>query len=147
MHPPIWLFYVLITLVFWGITGVTQKLSTNSISTELSFIWFGYAMIVIALVVLVITPIQWHMTAKVFWLAVAGGGLNSLGAMTSFAAFEKGGKASIVVPLTYLYPLVTIILALAFLHESLSRVQVVGIVLALVSAILLSQEAEPEKPK
>lgn len=141
MHLPIWLFYALIALVFWGITGVTQKLSTNAISTQLSFLWFVVSMIAIALVILVTVPIQWHMTAKVLWLAVVGGALNGLGALTSFAAFEAGGKASIVVPLSYLFPLVTVVLAVTFLHESLTRVQGIGIALALVAAILLSQEA------
>jgi bacterial/archaeal transporter family protein len=144
MHLPIWLFYTLIALVFWGITGVTQKLSTNAISTQLSFLWFACSMIVITLAILVMVPIQWHMTARVFWLAVTGGALNGLGALTSFAAFEKGGKASIVVPLCYLFPIVTVVLALTFLHESLTRTQATGIALALVAAILLSQEAPPE---
>lgn len=144
MHLPLWLFYALIALVFWGITGVTQKLSTNAISTELSFIWFAYAMIAISLLLLLTIPVEWHMKPKVFWLAVVGGGLNGLGAMTSFAALEKGGKASIVIPLCYLFPLVTILLAMTFLHESLTRVQAIGIALALLSAVLLSQEAEPQ---
>jgi bacterial/archaeal transporter family protein len=144
MHTPVWLIYALIALIFWGITGVTQKLSTNAISTELCFIWFAYAMIAISLVVLVAIPIEWHIKAKVFWLAVIAGGLNGLGAMTSFAALEKGGKASIVIPLCYLYPLVTIFLAMTFLHESVTRVQVAGIALALLSAVLLSQEAETQ---
>ena len=69
MHLPIWLFYAVIALVFWGITGVTQKLSTNAISTQLSFLWFVYSMMVIAVVTLITVPIQWHMTARVFWLA------------------------------------------------------------------------------
>ncbi|PYV00771.1 MAG: hypothetical protein DMG26_14875 [Acidobacteria bacterium] len=144
MHLQIWLFYAVIALVFWGITGVTQKLSTNAISTQLSFLWFVYSMIAIALVILVTVPIQWHMTARVFWLAVVGGALNGLGALTSFAAFEKGGKASIVVPLCYLFPVVTVVLAMTFLHESLTRTQAIGIALALLAATLLSQEA-PQK--
>jgi len=141
MHLPIWLFYAVIALVFWGITGVTQKLSTNAISTHLSFLWFVYSTIVIAVVTV---PIQWHMTARVFWLAVIGGALNGLGALTSFAAFEKGGKASIVVPLCYLFPVVTVVLAMTFLHESLTRTQAIGIALALAAAVLLSQEAPPK---
>ncbi len=145
MHLPVWLIYAFIALIFWGITGVTQKLSTNAISTELCFIWFAYAMIAISLVVVVTVPIEWHMKAKVSWLAVIAGGLNGLGAMTSFAALEKGGNASIVIPLCYLYPLVTVFLAMTFLHESITRVQVVGIALALLSAILLSQEVEVQK--
>jgi bacterial/archaeal transporter family protein len=143
MHPPVWLLYALIALVFWGITGVTQKLSTNAVSTQLSFFWFTCAMIGISLVIVLTSPVQWHMTRRVFWLAVAGGAVNGLGALTSFAAFEKGGKASIVVPLCYLFPIVTVALAITFLHESLTRTQAIGIGLALIAAILLSQEAEP----
>ena len=143
-HLPVWLLYALVALVFWGITGVTQKLSTNAISTQLSFLWFVISMAVISLVVVFAVPIQWHVRPRVFWLAVIGGALNGLGALTSFAAFEKGGKASIVVPLCYLFPIVTVVLAMTFLHESLTRTQAIGIVLALLAAILLSQEATPE---
>lgn len=144
MHFPLWLFFALIALIFWGITGVTQKLSTNVISTELSFFWFVLAFIPIALVILVVVPLNWHLKAEVFWLAVIGGALNGLGAMTSFKALESGGKASIVIPLCYLYPLVTIVLALLFLHEKVTRVEVAGIILALIAALLLSREAPPE---
>ena len=144
MHFPLWLFFALVTLVFWGVTGVTQKLSTNAISAELSFLWFVLAFVPIALVILLVVPLDWHLKAKVFWLAVLGGALNGLGAMTSFKALESGGKASIVIPLCYLYPLITIFLALLFLHEKVSRVEALGIALALVAAILLSREAGPE---
>ncbi|MFB3923364.1 MAG: EamA family transporter [Terriglobia bacterium] len=140
MHFPIWLIYALIALIFWGITGVTQKLSTNHISTQLSFLWFAIAFVPIALVILASVSLDWHLTTKVFALAVIGGALNGLGAYTSFAALEHGGKASIVIPLVYLYPLVTIVLAIVFLHEKLTGVQIAGIVLAIGAAILLSRE-------
>lgn len=145
MLVPIWMIYALVALVFWGITGVTQKLATNNISTQLSFLWFVYAMIAIGLVILLTVPIQWHMQPKIFWLAILGGALNGLGALTSFAAFEKGGKASIVVPLCYLFPLVTVLLAITFLHESLTRTEIAGIIMALVAAVLLSQEGKPQE--
>jgi transporter family protein len=147
MHFPGWLVYALIALVFWGITGVTQKLSTNSISTQLSFLWFAVAFVPIALVILVSMPLDWHLKPRVFWLAVVGGGLNGLGAFTSFAALESGGKASIVIPLVYLYPLLAILLALLFLHERLTGVQAAGIALAIIAAILLSREAPPSEGK
>ena len=145
MHVPIWIIYALVALVFWGITGVTQKLSTNNISTQLSFLWFVYAMFAIGLVIFLTVPIQWHMPPKIFWLAIVGGALNGLGALTSFAAFEKGGKASIVVPLCYLFPLVTVLLAITFLHESLTRTEIAGIITALVAAVLLYQEGKPQE--
>jgi len=144
MHFPLWLLFALITLLFWGTTGVTQKLSTNAISTELSFLWFVVAFLPIALVIVLAVPLDWHIKTRVYCLAVVGGALNGLGALTSFKALESGGKASIVIPLCYLYPLVTIFLALILLHEKVTRTEIAGIVLALVAAILLSREALPE---
>ena len=144
MHFPLWLLFALITLLFWGTTGVTQKLSTNAISTELSFLWFVVAFLPIALVIVLAVPLDWHIKTRVYCLAVVGGALNGLGALTSFKALESGGKASIVIPLCYLYPLVTIFLALILLHERVTRTEIAGIVLALVAAILLSREALPE---
>ncbi|PYV32920.1 MAG: hypothetical protein DMG22_11820 [Acidobacteria bacterium] len=144
MHFPLWLLFALITLIFWGTTGVTQKLSTNAISTESSFLWFVVAFLPIALVIVLVVPLDWHIKTRVYCLAIVGGALNGLGALTSFKALESGGKASIVIPLCYLYPLVTIFLALILLHEKVTRTEIAGIVLALVAAILLSREALPE---
>ncbi|MBS1852017.1 MAG: EamA family transporter [Acidobacteria bacterium] len=141
---PGWLIFTSIALLFWGITGITQKLSTNHISSELSFLWFSYAMVAISAVLLLTVPIHWHVRPLVFWLAVVGGALNGLGALTSFAAFESGGKASIVISLVSLYPLLTVGFAVLVLHERLTGVQAAGIGLAIVAAILLSQEPKAE---
>ena len=51
-----------------------------------------------------------------------------------------GGQASIVVPVTALFPLVTVILALTLLRERLGRAQLAGLALALVAIYLLSME-------
>jgi len=142
---PAWLFFAAIALVFWGATGVTQKLSTNCISSELSFLWFAYAMAAISGVLMITVPIHWHVRPLIFWLAAVGGTLNGVGALTVFVAFESGGKAAIVTSLVSLYPLLTIAFAVLVLHEHLTRVEGAGIVLALVAAILLSQEPQAAK--
>ena len=139
-----WLWFAAIALVFWGITGVTQKLATNRISSELSFIWFAYAMIAISAVLAVFVPIHWHVRPLIFWAAVVGGTLNGLGALTSFTALESGGKASVVISLISLYPLVTVAVAVTVLHETLTLTQAAGVALAIVAAILLS--LEPKAP-
>ncbi|SRR5581483_6133368 len=144
---PGWLLFAAIALVFWGITGVTQKLSTNNISSELSFVWFAYAMIAISFVLAIAVPMHYHVRPLIFWLAVAGGTLNGLGALTSFTALESGGKASIVISLISLYPLVTVAIAVSVMHERLTTVQACGIVLAIVAAILLSIEPKPASDK
>ncbi len=140
-----WILFASIALVFWGITGVTQKLATNRISSELSFLWFAYAMIAISLVLMLTVTMHWHVRPLIFWLALAGGTLNGLGALTSFTALESGGKASIVISLISLYPLLTVAFAVLVLHEKLTARQGVGIALAIVAAILLS--LEPKAPE
>jgi transporter family protein len=140
---PTWLVFACIALVLWGITGVTQKLATNRVSSQLSFLWFALAMIAISLVLIFLEPTNWHIRPLVFWLAVAGGALNGLGALTSFAALEAGGKASIVISLVSLYPLVTVGFAVSVLRERITGLQVMGIVLAIMAAVLLSQESSP----
>jgi len=138
-----WMWFAAMALVFWGITGVTQKLATNRISSELSFIWFAYAMIAISATLAVFVPIHCHVRPLIFWSAVVGGTLNGLGALTSFTALESGGKASVVISLISLYPLVTVALAVTVLHERITATQSLGVGLAIVAAILLSLEATP----
>ena len=135
-----WTWFAAIALVFWGITGITQKLATNRISSALSFVWFSYAMIAISAVLVVLAPIQWHLTEKIAAAAIVGGTLNGLGALTSFAALESGGKASVVISLIALYPLVTVALAVTILHEHVTATQGAGVVVAIIAAILLSLE-------
>jgi bacterial/archaeal transporter family protein len=140
---PVWLLFATIALVLWGVTGVTQKLSTNRISSQLSFLWFACAMIFISAMLAFTVPIQWHLRPLILALSILGGVLNGLGALTSFAALESGGKASVVISLISLYPLLTVAVAVLFLHERLTTLQALGAVLAIVAAILLSIEAPP----
>jgi transporter family protein len=140
---PVWLLFATIALVFWGVTGVTQKLSTNRISSQLSFLWFAWAMFFISAMLAIIVPIQWHLRPLILALSILGGVLNGLGALTSFAALESGGKASVVISLISLYPLLTVGVAVLFLHERVTMLQACGAVLAIIAAVLLSIEAPP----
>ena len=137
---PFWFWMSTVALVFFGITGVTQKLSTNRISFELSFVWFSAAFLLLALIIGFTVPLDWHLTPGLVALAALGGLLNGLGGLTSFAALEKGGKASVVIPIVNLYPLVTIAGAWIFLGERLTLTQGLGIVFALIAVVLLAQE-------
>lgn len=67
----------------------------------------------------------------------------AIGTLALFAALRRG-KASIVTPLTALYPLVTVILAVLFLHEHFDSVKVAAIGLALLAAFALSREEEAQ---
>jgi len=139
MHAWFWL--SVIKLVFFGTTGVTQKLSTNNISFEMSFVWFCIAVCAVSAAVALLVPLEWRsLNVSLIALAALGGLLNGLGTLTSFAALKQGGKASVVIPIINLYPLVTVAGVWLFLGEKLSNTQIMGIILALASVVLLSQE-------
>jgi transporter family protein len=142
MH--IWLGFAILALVLWGITGVTQKLSTNRISSDRSFLWFCWAMVALSAVVLGLAHPHWGLATVVVVCSIAGGALNGLGAWTSFRALESGGKASIVISLISLYPLLTVLLAVLLLGERLSGMQMTGALVAIAAAILLSLEGPPK---
>ncbi len=145
MGSMVWLGFAVLALVLWGITGVTQKLSTNRISSERSFLWFCWAMLALSAAVVVVAHPHWGLGTTVVVCSVAGGALNGLGAWTSFRALESGGKASIVISLISLFPLLTVVLAVVLLHERLTWMQAAGAVVAITAAILLSLEPAPAK--
>ncbi len=135
-----WLVLSLLAMACWGVTGNTQKLSTNHVSAQLSFLGFALAFVPIAVLTLLVFPVETAPGPLVLALGVLGGVLNAMGALTSFAAFEVGAKSSIAVPIMYLYPLLTVVLARLFLHEAITTPQWAGILLAPVAAWLLSKE-------
>lgn len=137
MHVPAWLWYSLLTVVAWGVVGLLQKLSTNNISAESSLIWLVVGFLLIA-PFFYPGPILLHYTRASLGYGVLSGLLNALGAWALFAALKNGGKASVVAPLTALYPVVVIVLALPILHESVGPLQWAGVGCALIAVVLLS---------
>ena len=65
--------------------------------------------------------------------------------LTLFVAY-RWGKASIVTPLTALYPLVTVLLAGFILKEHFDLIKVAAIALALTAGLALSIEGKSSPP-
>jgi len=137
MHLPPWFWYSLVVLVTWGVVGLLQKLSTNEISAESALIWLVVGFFVAA-PVFYPGKVLFTYSARSLLYILASAVLNAVGAWALLAAMENGGKASIVVPLTALYPLVMVLAAPLILHESITRLQVSGVACALIAIALLS---------
>jgi bacterial/archaeal transporter family protein len=137
MHFAPWVGFAAVTLISWGIVGLLQKLSTNYISAESSLVWLVVGFILLEPLMYPGTALFHYSAGNLTW-GVLSGFLNALGAWALFAAMKSGGKASIVAPLTALYPLVVIPMAGFFLHESMTVLQGCGVVCALLAVILLS---------
>jgi drug/metabolite transporter (DMT)-like permease len=135
-----WVVYTLAPIFLWGSAALLQKLSTDDISAELSTCWFLGAFVPVAAVILATRPIRWSLPADAWLLVTALGALYGLGNLTLLAAYRNQGKASIVTPLSGLYPLVAIPLAVLVLGEQVGLREWAGIALALAAALALSYE-------
>ncbi len=134
----IWYLYAVTTVVVWGIWGVFSKLASAHARPRQMLLFQSVGVIAFALVVLVIEKFKIEPTAAGFSWSFAAGFFTFIGFLTFFAALEQG-KASTVVTMSALYPVVTILLSIVFLHEKLTLRQSAGIVLALVASVLLAE--------
>jgi len=132
-----WVVYGVLCLLFWGLWGFVLKLAYSNLSwTETYFLSTLASFIVMLLVVSYYRGIPSSLNTSMATALVAGvfGGAGYI----FFVKALEHGKASVVIPLTALYPAVTAIIALIVLREKISLYQGIGIVLAIAAAILLS---------
>jgi transporter family protein len=141
-----WLMLALVPIVLWGASGFLQKLSTNHISGELSTLCFLGAFIPFGVLFLAGEPLPAQITGRTWLLVLGQGFFLALGNLAVLAAFAAQGKASIVTPLAALYPVVSVPIAIGFLHERVGLREGIGIFLALVSVGMLSLETPPPDP-
>lgn len=135
-----WLWLSLIVVVLWGVVGLLQKVTTNYISANALLIWDRVAYVTF----LPFLSTGLHLNqlgGKDILIGTLAGILNSLGALYLYMSLQSGAKASIAVPLTALYPLITVLLAVVFLRERLNGPHWVGVAMALVAAVLMAIES------
>jgi transporter family protein len=124
----------------WGLFGLFGKLAVERIDQQV-IIWGS--LIACPAVFLVymaasgqLVPINWHASGITFGLLAGLGGCVGTILFYQLLAREP---ASLAVPLTSLYPAVTVVLAAAFLHEELAPTRILGIGFALAAVFLLSR--------
>jgi transporter family protein len=134
-----WMLFALLALTLFGIAGITQKLSTNDISNELSTICYVAAAALVTLGILATQRLDWSLPAGAWVAGPAAGVLIGLALWIGFAAY-RGGKASIVTAVIALYPVVTVALAVPFLDETMTLVKAIAILLAILAGLALTYE-------
>lgn len=136
---PRWLFFSLLTITVWGAWGVVSKLASNGVDADTNQVFFTIGLLPLIALVLRSPRIRGGKNRKagIAW-AFLTGILGGTGNIAFFHALVIGGKASVVMPATALFPLVTVILATTLLHERIGTQQKAGLVLALTAIFLLS---------
>ncbi len=92
----------------------------------------------VALVLLGVKRFKLEKNAKGILYGIMIGLTSGVGGLGLFAAFGSGGNTSIITAVTALYPMVTVILALLFLGERLTKRQVVGLGFATAAILIFS---------
>ena len=131
-----WLQLSLATLILWGLWGFFAKIVLNSVNWRSLFLFSAVGSIFFTAIFFVFAkpPLAFNMqTCSAMLVGIMGVGAS----MTFYYALEQG-KVSIVVPLTAMYPLVTVILAAVVLREKLSPTQGIGVLLAIAAILLIS---------
>jgi transporter family protein len=133
-----WLGFSLVALVLWGVWGFLSKAATQQLpplavyllavcghGAVIGYLWLGGGL-----------TLPWHPLGVA--AALAAGLCMAVGLLCFFRALAVGA-ATVVVPLTALYPLVTVVLCWAVLREEMTPRHLTGISLALVAGWLLSK--------
>jgi transporter family protein len=140
-----WLAFAFLPLALWGVAALLQKISTRDLSADRSCLWFLLGYLPVVVFVAFTAPMKWDLPLNVWLWALALGLLLGLGNLTVLAAYASNGKASVITPLSGLYPIVTVPLAILFLGEKISVREWAGIGLTLVAVVALSRET-PSSP-
>jgi len=137
-----WFLAALGTLLLWGVWGVALKIASTG--EEWYRVYVTTNLVIVAAVVALLvyySPANAIMTGSKALVALLAGASGTLGYFFLILALKWGGKASIVIPLTSLYPAVTVVLSRLVLGEEATLRQYVGIALAIIAILLMTLES------
>jgi transporter family protein len=134
---PRWFAYSVLCFCWWGVFGFLSKIGSTRVLPEQMLVLFILGMLPPVLAAYFCDGVGIETDRLGAICGVLIGLLGGLGELAYFAAMRVG-KASVVGPLTSLFPLLTVLLAILFLKERISAVQATGVLLALVSIFVLS---------
>ena len=135
-----WLWFAIVTTLFWGVWGAFIEIPEKAgFPATLGYSVWALTMIPCALVALAIVHWKLEHDARSVFLGSTVGLLGAGGQLILFEALRLG-PAYLVFPIISVYPVVTISLSLALLHERASRRAWTGIVFALIAMVALSYQ-------
>lgn len=134
---PAWLWYALIGIFFWGLWGFLSKIGADAASPIQMQILFTLGMLPVAAAMLLQTRAKLDRNLGGITYGLLCGIATGVGTLGYYAALRQQ-SASVVTPVTGLFPVLTVVLAFVLLRERLNKVQMTGMLLALASVVILS---------
>ncbi len=128
----------IVLLLLFGLWGITAKLAMGGIGLQI-VIWAQIAQTLIFPIYFLLfrdlLPLKFDGPAIV-WALVTGA--LGIGGTIMLYVMLRVAPTSIVIPISALYPVITIVLSYFILHEKITAQQWLGIAFALVAIALLS---------
>jgi len=133
-----WLIWAVVAVISWGIWAFLSKLLGEALTAAQSQALSSLGLLPIFALLVISRKLTGIANRRGAVWAFTAGVLGCLGNLAYYHALNLGGKAVTVAPLTALYPLVTVGLAVVLLKEKLNRIQLIGISLSLVAIYLFN---------
>lgn len=131
--------YVFLSMIFWGFWAFLPKLAIRYLDPGSILVFEVLAGLTIAAVIIALkrSKISFRLAGV---LPAFLAGILGYGGMFVYilTVAEQASTISVIATLTGIYPVITLILGLLFLKERLSRINYIGIFLALISVALLT---------
>jgi len=134
------LFFALLAFFLWGIWGLATKITIDTIGPGNMFGFYSIAAVALPLIYFGIRRNRLSKSekpSKFLWAAGAGGVASNVVGTLIFAFALNVGQASLVVPISSAYPLVTVALAITLLGEKLNRLQTIALAVLLIGLITI----------
>ncbi len=135
-----WLFYAIITTIFWGVWGALIEIPEKAgFPATLGYVIWSLTMIPCAAIALYFVKWKIETDRRSILLGSAIGILGAGGQLLLFQAL-RDGPAYIIFPFISLSPALTILLSVVLLKEKTSFLKWIGIATALVAIFFLSYQ-------
>jgi drug/metabolite transporter (DMT)-like permease len=139
-----WLYYAIITTVLWGVWGALVEIPEKAgFPATLGYIVWSLTLIPVAILALKLNGWKLDRDKRSVIMGVSAG-LMGCGGTLILLQTLRTGPAYLVFPIISLYPVVTIVLSVAFLKERASKRGWSGILLALIAIVLLAYQQQDE---
>jgi drug/metabolite transporter (DMT)-like permease len=136
----LWLLLTVVVFLMWGVQAWVMKFASRTMQAESIFVYMTASGLLLAPGAILMTDFQarinWGWNGM--WLAFAVQALNAVGAVFYVYAVRYG-KAIVVVPMTSLFPVLTVVLSLAIYHVLPLPVTTAGMIVALIAIYLMAE--------
>jgi len=132
-----WILPTVGTFICWGLWSFIPKITTKYIDPKSAVVYEVIGGILLSLIVLSFR--KFHMQTHPIGIALAGiaGLVGFIGALCFLFAVSKG-PVSIIAPLSALYPILSVSLAIIFLNETVTIKHGLGIFFAVLAVAFVS---------